>query len=190
MKGACLMKKLIACLLACAILCSFSCLAEDFELMGFSFASTPAEIEALFGGIDEKYEDSHPEAGKLSILRKYDVEFFGYSAEAISLTFYNDRLMAITINYSDAVLSDAAYLFENVSAEYGEGVVYDEDYYAAGDLFGETRTYAGWNCFEVDTEGYISLDLVEDSEYFCFLIFCNNAVMHDMEAAVMPLMDE
>lgn len=191
------MKKLIALLLAAAFLCAFPCFAENFELMGISFATAPDEAEVLLGGDVEKLEESHPQAGTFKLLRKYDAELFGYHAEAVTFSFYNDSLMSITITYADDVLSDAAALAENVSAEYGESTVendyifYDgEYYYSADDLFGETSQYAKWDSFEEGIEAYLTLDLVEDSEYFCFLAFANLQVMDEMEAAVLPLLDE
>jgi len=191
------MKKLIALLLAAAFLCAASCMAESFELMGITFATAPEEAEVLLGGDVEKHEESYPQAGSITLLRKYDVELFGYNAAAITLSYYNDKLMGVTINYTDDALSDAAALAENVSARYGEGVILDEYfyyegeyYYSADDIFGETRRYAEWDCFEEGIEAAITLDLVEDSEYFCFLAFMNQAVTDEMYAAVLPLLDE
>lgn len=180
------MKKLTALLIALTLICAFSCFAEKFELMGFDFATTIEEAEALLGEDVQKRVESYPELGELTVLRKYDIELFGHDSEAITLLFFNGKLATAVINYTDDALSDAAALIENISAEYGTAT-YREDYsfISGDDSSRKAKITYNWYEIEGGIEGALTLDNEDESEYFCFVGFTSMAVIDEMEEALL-----
>jgi len=180
------MKKLIALLIALTLMCNLPCFADGFELMGFDFATTIDEAEALLGEDIQKRVESYPELGELTVLQKYGLELFGYDSEAITLIFFNGKMMAVVISYTDDVLSDATALVENISAEYGTAT-YREDYsFTPGDD-SSRKAKIGYYWYEIegDIEGTLALDSENEDEYFCFVGFTSMAVIDEMEEALL-----